>query len=471
VHRTPKRFFAALGAAGCLAAAVTVPAGPALAGLGYTPGAKGVGDPYFPLEGNGGYDAQDYQLDLSYNPDTDRLDGRVVIAAKATQNLSRFNLDLQGMEVAGVEVNGRPATFVRDSQELMITPPVGLPQGRSFTVAVRYGGVPQPLGGPIVFGQPYGFLPTDDGAFVATVPNAASTWFPSNDHPSDKARYRITVTVPEGLFAASNGKLVGRTTAGGRSTFVWSETSPMAPSSVTATIGRFNVQQGVTASGIPSLVAIDPQFPIEPGAPDLFTKTSEVVEYFSQVFGPYPFQTTGGILDNLPDAGYSLETQTRPLYTVLVESTIAHELAHMWYAASVGPRWWSDVWLNEGFATYAQWMWFEHTGVRSLHDSLLRFYDRFPAEDPFWQITVGDPGRDTMFHPAVYLRGAMTLQVLRERIGDTAFLNLLRTWYATYRDANATTAQFLTMANSVAGQDVSGLLNTWLFTTGKPALG
>jgi aminopeptidase N len=465
-----KRLVAVVGSVACLAAVASVP-GPAQARVGYAPGASGVGDPYFPLEGNGGYDAQEYLLDVSYDPATDRLDGRVVVVAKATQNLSRFDLDLQKMDVAGVEVDGRAAGFTRDGQELVITPRTGLRKGSRFVVAVRYGGVPQPLGGPIVFGQPYGFLPTDDGAFVATVPNAASTWFPCNDHPSDKARYAIAVTVPEGLFAASNGKLLGQATVDGRSTYVWRESSPMAPSSVTATIGRFDVRQGTTPSGIPSLVAIDPQFPIEPGAPDLFAKTSEVVEFFSQLFGPYPFQTTGGILDNLPDAGISLETQSRPLYTVLAEATIAHELAHMWYAASVGPRWWSDVWLNEGFATYAQWIWFEHIGIRSLHDSLLRFYDRFPAEDPFWQIIVGDPGRDTMFHPAVYLRGAMTLQVLRERIGDPAFLNLLRTWYATYRDTNATTAQFIAMANSVAGQDVSDLFQTWLFTTGKPSLG
>jgi aminopeptidase N len=455
----------------CLAAAVMTAAGPAQARVGFSPGASGVGDPYFPLEGNGGYDARDYVLDLSYDPATDRLDGRVIMLATPTQDLSRFNLDLQGMDVADVQVNGRAAAFARDGQELVITPASGLREGRPFVVAVRYGGVPEPLGGPIVFGQPYGFLPTDDGAFVAAVPNAASTWFPCNDHPSDKALYQIKVTVPAGLFAASNGKLLAQTTTGGRSTYLWAESSPMAPSSVTATIGRFNVQQGTTASGIPSLVAIDPQFPIEPGAPDLFAKTAEVVDHFSEIFGPYPFQTTGGILDYFPDAGISLETQSRPLYTVLAEATIAHELAHMWYAASVGPRWWSDVWLNEGFATYAQWMWFEHIGIRGLHDSLLRFYDRFPAEDPFWQITVADPGRDTMFHPAVYLRGAMTLQVLRERIGDAAFLTLLRTWYTTYRDRNATTAQFVAMANAVAGQNVTDLLNTWLFTPGKPALG
>ncbi len=447
-----------------------LPAMPAGAAPSFQPGAPGLGDPYFPLEGNGGYDAIHYDLDLAYAPEANRLTGTATMTAKALLNLSRFDLDLQGMSVTDVVVNGRPAKFTRDGQELVITPATGLDAGRQFSVAVEYTGVPEPLGGPIAFGLPYGWMATDDGAFVATEPNAPSTWFPSNDHLSDKATYQIRISVPDGLFAASNGKLVTSKSQGGRTTYLWSEAYPMAPHAVTACIGKFTVQQGTTAGGIPNLVAIDPNFPVDPGAPDLLSKTSEVVDYWSSLFGPYPFESTGGILDNLPDTGYSLETQTRPVYTVLNESVMAHELSHMWYADAVTPRTWQDVWLNEGFATYAQWLWNEHTGVRSLHDSLLRNYNGYPADDPFWQIKVGDPGRDTMFDAAVYARGAMTLQVLRERVGDTAFLNLLRTWFTTYKYGNASTSEFIALANRISGQDVSGLMNTWLYTTGRPDL-
>jgi aminopeptidase N len=461
-----RRLVAALAAFGCL----VVPSGPANAAVAYTPGSSGVGDPYFPLEGNGGYNATAYLLDLSYAPATNRLDGTATITATATQNLSRFDLDLQGLTVTSVQVNGQPATFTRSGQELVVTPVAGIDQGREFSVAVRYGGVPQPLGGPIVFGQPYGWIKTDDGAFVATEPNAPSTWFPANDHPSDKARYQIRVSVPDGLFVASNGRLLTQKSMAGRTTFVWEETHPMAPHAVTATIGRFTVHRGTTPGGVPSLVAIDPRFPAEPGAPDLVAKTAEITDYWTSLFGPYPFEETGGILDNLPNTGYSLETQTRPVYTVLAETVIAHELSHQWFADAVTPRRWSDVWLNEGFATYAQWLWSDHTGVRGLHDSLLRNYNAFPADDPFWQITVSDPGRDTMFSAPVYVRGAMALQVLRERVGDTAFLHLLRTWYSIYKDGNAGTTEFIALANQVTGEDVTGLLHTWLSTTGRPSL-
>jgi aminopeptidase N len=466
--RLPHRFVAL--AAIVVSTIAILPMVPARAETTYQPGAAGLGDPYFPLAGNGGYDAVNYHLDLAYAPVTNRLTGTVTMTARAVHNLSRFNLDLQGMSVTGVTVNGLAATFARDGQELLVSPANGIDAGQQFFVAVQYAGTPQPLGGPIVFGLPYGWLDTDDGAFVATEPNAPSTWFPSNDHLSDKATYQIRVSVPEDLFVASNGKLVTSKSQGGRTTFVWEETHPAAPHTVTACIGKFAVQQGTTGGGIPNLVAIDPNFPIEPGAPDLFSKTGEVVDYWSSLFGPYPFEWTGGILDNLPDTGYSLETQSRPIYTVLNESVIAHELAHQWFADAVTPRTWQDIWLNEGFATYAQWLWSEHTGVRSLHDSLLRNYNSFPADDPFWQVKVGDPGRDTMFHAAVYVRGAMALQVLRETVGDTAFLNLLRTWFATYKYRNVSTEDFIAMANRITGQDVKGLMNTWLYTTGRPAL-
>src|SRR5262245_14008461 len=191
--------------AACLAA---VP-GVAQAAPNFTPGAQGVGDPYFPLEGNGGYDVKHYALTFSYDPATDQLDGRNRISAKAKQDLSSFDLDLQQLTVHSVEVNDRKADFTRDGQELVITPKKGIRNGSKFTVVVRYGGVPETIvGSPIVFGSPYGFLNTDDGAFEGDEPNAASTWIPMNDHPSDKATWTFRVTVPSGLQVISNGKLV-----------------------------------------------------------------------------------------------------------------------------------------------------------------------------------------------------------------------------------------------------------------------
>ncbi|MGW4561804.1 M1 family metallopeptidase [Streptomyces sp. NPDC004561] len=435
-----------------------------------TPGAPGVGDPYFPRLGNGGFDALHYDLDVAYAPGTGRLDGRTTLTARATQNLSSFDLDLQQLEITRVEVNGRRAEFTRDGDEVTVTPRRSLERGRTFRVSVTYGGVPQPLSGPIVFGSKYGWMKTADGVFVACEPNAASTWFPSSDHPSDKATYDIRIKAPEGLTAVSNGRLVSTHDKDGSTYTHWRESKPMATYLATATIGKFDVRTGRTPGGIPIYVAIDPVLKNR-NSVDVYAVTAAATDYWSKVFGPYPFEETGAIVDDMPEAGFSLEVQSKPAYSaVRSESTIVHELSHQWFGDSVSVAQWKDIWLNEGFATYAQWLWAEHQGTRSAHDSLVANYNALPADSPFWQIKVADPQRDTMFAFAVYQRGAMTLQMLRERIGDKAFFRLLPAWAKLHRYGNADTADFIRLAEQVSGQQLGDLFHTWLFTTGKPAL-
>jgi aminopeptidase N len=448
-------------------------AGAAPAHPHFTPGAPGVGDPYFPNEGNGGYDAQHYLLDLDYNPATDRLDGRVTLTARATQDLSRFDLDLQGLAASSVSVDGIPATIRQSGQELVVTPRIGLREASTFVVSVRYGGVPTPLGGPIAFGFPYGFIATDDGAFVAAEPNAASTWFPSNDHPSDKATFTFKVRVPAGLTAVANGDLVGQYPSAGHTTWVWDETKPMATYLATATIGRFDLRQGRTPGGIREIVATDPSLPAPaPTAPDVWAVSGAVTDYWSRLFGPYPFQSTGAIVDNLPIVGFSLETQTRPIYSaVRSQGTIAHELSHQWFGDSVSVSSWNNVWMNEGFATYAQWLWTEHTGGVSARQSFRNAYNAIPAADPFWSsVLPGDPKRDTMFDGAVYQRGAMTLGALREAVGDAAFLSILRHWAAEHRYGNGNTDEFIALAEHLTHRHLRALFNAWLFTPVRPTL-
>ncbi|GAA3122789.1 M1 family metallopeptidase [Streptomyces rameus] len=435
-----------------------------------TPGAPGIGDPYFPQLGNGGFDARHYDLDIAYAPDTGRMDGRTTLRALATQDLSSFDLDLQQLQVTRVEVDGRRARFTRDGDEITVTPRDVLREGRTFTVSVTYGGVPEALGGPIVFGSRYGWMKTDDGVFVACEPNAASTWFPSSDHPADKATYDIRIKAPEGLTGVSNGRLVSTYDRHGSTYTHWRESRPMATYLATATIGKFDVRTGRTPGGIPIYVAIDPVLK-NGNSVDVYAVTAAATDYWSQVFGPYPFEETGAIVDDMPDAGFSLEVQSKPAYSaVRNETTIVHELAHQWFGDSVSVAQWKDIWLNEGFATYAQWLWAEHQGTRSAHDSFLAGYNSRPADSAFWQIKVADPQRDTMFSSAVYQRGAMTLQALRERIGDTAFFRLLPAWTKLHRYGNASTADFIRLAEHVSGQQLDDLFDTWLFSTGKPAL-
>ncbi|MFH8338255.1 M1 family metallopeptidase [Streptomyces sp. AM6-12] len=433
-------------------------------------GAPGVGDLYFPELGNGGFDALHYDLDIAYAPGTGRLDGRTTLIARATQNLSSFDLDLQKLEISQVQVNGRNARFSRNGDEVTVTPRHPLAENRRFTVRVTYGGVPQPLSGPIVFGSKYGWMKTPDGVFVACEPNAASTWFPSSDHPSDKATYDIRIKAPKGLTAVSNGLLVSTRDRGGSTYTHWREARPMATYLATATIGKFDVRTGRTPGGTPIYVAVDPVLK-NANKVDVYGVTAAATDYWSKVFGPYPFEETGAIVDDMPEAGFSLEVQSKPAYSaVRSETTIVHELAHQWFGDSVSVAQWKDIWLNEGFATYAQWLWAEHRGTRSTRDSFLADYGSIPADSSFWQTKVADPKRDTMFADAVYDRGAMTLQVLRERIGDRAFFKLLPAWTRLHRYGNADTADFIRLAERISGQHLGDLFDTWLFTTGKPAL-
>ncbi|MFI1408469.1 M1 family metallopeptidase [Streptomyces sp. NPDC020707] len=434
------------------------------------PGADGVGDPYFPQLGNGGFDVRHYGLDVAYDPDTDRLDGRTTITARATQNLSSFDLDLQKLEVTKIEVNDRRVKFTREGDEIRVSPRTGLRKNRTFTVTVTYGGMPEPLSGPIVFGSDYGWMKTADGVFVACEPNAASTWFPSSDHPGDKATFDIRIKAPKGLTGVSNGRLVGTYDKGNRTVAHWRESKPMATYLATATIGRFNVRQGTTPAGTPIYVAIDPVLENSNNV-DVYEVTAEATDYWSKIFGPYPFEETGAIVDDMPQAGFSLETQTKPVYSaVRSESTIVHELAHQWFGDSVSVEKWKHIWLNEGFATYSQWLWSEHKGTQSAHDAFLAGYNARPADAAFWQTVVGDPQRDTMFASAVYQRGAMTLQVLRERIGDKAFFELLPAWTRQNRHGNVNTDDFIRLAEKISGKQLDSLFQTWLFTKGKPAL-
>jgi Peptidase family M1 domain/Peptidase M1 N-terminal domain len=238
-------------------------AGTALAGTvrSFGPGAPGIGDPYFPLDGNGGYDVAHYDLDLAYEPSTDVLSGAVTIRARATQNLSRFNLDLEGLTVRHVSVDGRRASWTRDGGELIITPRHGLKKHKRFKTVVEYDGVPEPIGDEQIGIS--GFIHTDDGTLVAGQPDAAATWYPVNDHPADKASYTFEITVPHGLVAMANGELKSSRTSRGRTTWVWDAKEPMASYLTTATIGEFDVD-AYRRDGIRYWDAIDPELLLQP---------------------------------------------------------------------------------------------------------------------------------------------------------------------------------------------------------------
>ncbi|RJL33325.1 M1 family metallopeptidase [Bailinhaonella thermotolerans] len=432
-----------------------------------TVGEAGIGDPDFPRDGNGGYDVAHYALKLSYEPSRKRLEGTADVRARALQDLSRFNLDLRGFTVAQVQVDGADARFERDGTELIVTPAATLRKDAAFTVRVRYAGRPDAIEDPGNLGT-YGFNFTPDGAFVTSQPSGARTWFPGNDHPADKATFDFEITVPEGLTVLANGEMAGRPrTASGRTTFVWRERNPMATYLATMTLGRFHLKEGRTASGIPNVAAVDPRF--KGSLNRLYDLSGKITDYWAEKFGPYPFGSTGGVVDDF-DAGYALENQTKPMYGGFdpYDSIIAHELAHQWFGDSLSIRRWRDLWLNEGFATYAEWLWGEHANGEPAETQFKLAYET--ASQGMWRYPPGVARPKDLFNNSVYTRGAMTLHALRKRVGDDTFFDTLRTWANDHKYGHVTTEEFIALAERKAGRQLDDLFDAWLFQPRKPRL-
>ncbi len=445
-------------------------------------GAAGAGDPYYPTDGNGGYNVQHYALNLNYDPGTDVLGGTARIEAKAKQRLCRLNLDLVGLEVSAVDVDGKAATWSRSAQELTITPRRPLDDRARFRVAVRYAGVPEEYRLPTFFGLPTGFTTTSDGAIVAGQPDSAAAWFPVNDHPSDKASYSFKIGVPSGYEVVANGKPRGvRERPDGSAVWRWEAREPMASYLATIDIGQWDVHRWRTASGIPVYDAVDPAVTgdLREQVDASLARQGEVLDLLAGAFGPYPFNTIGAIVDPERPILFALETQTRPVYAALfwvddqgnptnADFVVVHELAHQWYGDSVALERWSDIWLSEGFATYAEWLWLEHEGRATPRQFFDAAYAAYPADDPLWSVVIGDPGPALQLDDAVYVRGGMTLVALREEIGDQAFSTLIRRWAKRKAGRQGTTGQFISTAERVSGRQLDDLFQTWLFTPAKP---
>lgn len=431
-----------------------------------SPGERGVGDPYFPDLGNGGYDVERYDLDLTWKADAQVLEGVTTIAATATQDLSRFDLDLSGLEVRSVEVDGTAATFTRDATELVITPAEAIRDGDDLTVEVTYGGEPEPIRqGTDLF--EVGWHSDGREAYVASEPAGAATFFPVNDHPSDKATYSFEVTVPSDLVVATNGLTSARVdNRDGTTTWSSSARDPIASYLVQVAIGDYEVVDGGrSAGGVPIRHVLHRDH--LPAARETLARTAEMLDVMAGVWGPYPFEVYGVLVVD-EDLGFALETQTLTLLGSGstgpgdAEGLLVHELAHQWVGNAVSPATWKDIWLNEGMATYGEWMWTERTGGPTAAERA-RDVRGVGLDAP-----PGDPGPDELFASTVYQRGALTLQALREEVGDDAFLRILPAWVEEHRHGAAATADFIALSERISGQPLDELFDEWLYGQGLP---
>lgn len=425
-----------------------------------------VGDPYAPDSGATGYDALHYDVRFDYDPDDGELEGVTTMSARSDEALAGFSVDLYELDMDEVTVDGEPAEFEVDGRDIRITPAEPIAAGTEFITEMTYSGVPEPV---ISAGFPTGWLTTDEGGvYVIGEPDGGATWFPSNDHPTDKTTLSLEATVPRGWVVAANGAFDGRRRDGDVVTWAWTEDDPIATYLVTVAIDRFRVVEEETDGGLP-LISFYPEAAADRLTAD-FADAGDMIETFEALFGPYPFDEYGAIV--VPESiGYALETQGRSTFGIdvaSIEEFRSHELAHQWFGNSMTPDRWEDIWLNEGFATYAELLWSEASedGYDIDADAEARRDDLAGSdEDP-----ILDPGVDRWFSQAVYQRGGLTLHALRRTVGDEAFFEILQTWSADFRHGNVTTDDFIALAEDISGEELDDLFEAWLEDDEIPAL-
>ncbi len=437
-------------------------------------GGESIDDPYYPEVGNTGYDVVHYDLDLQLEiKGRDNLAGVASIEIVTNAMLDQLSFDLVTLQVSRVSIDGADVGHSQTDTKLRITPASTLGANTSHVVEVAYGGAPAVLASETRIG-PIGWFDVGSTTSVAIgEPTGARTWFPVNDHPSDKATYSFTLDVPDQLIGVANGELIGTEVVAGRRLTSWDMPFPMASYLATVSVGDYALisSDGATETGVEVEDAV-PQRLTEIFDGD-FDQTDEMIDVFSELFGPYPFDEYGVLVVDA-EFGFALETQGRSLFSAAsvdgdgsIERIVAHELAHQWFGNHVSPSTWRDIWLNEGFASYAEELWMEFgqgVSANSLEPRLVERASGALTPAP------RDPGPSGLFDRSVYRRGAITLYALRLRVGDGEFFDILQAWLARFGGGVASTEDFIALSEEVSGDELDGFFDAWLSDGPLPGL-
>jgi aminopeptidase N len=428
-------------------------------------------DPYLPDAGNFGYRVSRYELDLEYKVAINRLSGSATITAVTLAALRTFTLDLSdALSATKVSVNGRrPEQFSSSSGKLHIALQQALPAGAAMTIVVRYGGTPRPIRS--YWGE-VGFEELTEGVLIAGQPNGAASWFPCDDHPSAKASFRLQISTESPYYALANGELLSRRARAGMTTWTYEQTEPTSTYLITLQIGMYD-RHRMAKNGVAMHAVLPDRLRRNFG--NDFADQPQMMKLFVKLFGPYPLASGYTVVVTDDDLEIPLEAQGISIFGAnhcdgrgSAERLIAHELAHQWFGNSVTAKRWRHIWLHEGFACYAEWLWSEHSGGRSADEWARHFHNRL-ADSP-QDLVLADPGPRDMFDDRVYKRGALTLHVLRRRIGDENFFALLRDWTTRYRHGTVVTDDFTGLAANYSDTSLRPLWDAWLYSTEVPAL-
>ena len=427
----------------------------------------GVGDSFYPMLGNRGYDVVHYDIDLDVEPSTNTIDAVTTLTAVAAEDLDGFNLDFLGLEVNAVSVDGVEAEFSRDGQEMTIQPVGLLSTGAQFTVAVSYSGTPQTIADPGLPFIPLGWHWADDVIYTVNQPSGAMTWYPSNNHPTDKATFTFQITVPDGVTAAATGVLTEETSVDGRTTTIWEMDDPMATYLAAVYIGDFERHEQQMGNGL--LIRDYVPRNSDPSVLENLAVATDAISFFEEILGPYPFDAYGTIVMPFP-LGFALENQTLSIhgpYTIN-PYILAHEVAHQWMGDSVTVDDWSQIWLHEGFAHYL--------GQMFIADSTGQEIEAIMADERRELAAAGSsPPGDIEIHEmfdfhAVYQRGALTLHALHALVGDDVFFDIIRTHYGQTAGGTTNTEIFLGIVDDLAGSYAVSLVESWLYDPEVPGI-
>lgn len=430
-------------------------------------------DPYLPGHGDTRHRVHHYDLRLAYKVTTNRLNEDATVDLEIVEATRRIDLDLYALQAAKVTVDGHTAKYRQRGGRISIDVGDRKP-GDRLVVQMQVSGKPRPMPGQ--HGSA-GWEELTDGSMVGSQPQGAPSWFPCNNDAADKATYRIEVTTESGYDVVANGTLLEQAPAGRNTRWVYVMDRPMAPYLATIQIGRYVTD--TRRAGVPVEV-IHPRGAAA-GRGTAFERQGEMVDFFTDVFGPYPFNEYRAVIvdDDLeiPLEAQGLSSFGRNFLPAdwANERLVAHELAHQWFGNSVTARRLQDIWLHEGFACYAEWLWAEHRRRWFRGQTAQQLAARHHAGLPedLGDRTLADPGMRSMFDDWVYKRGALTLHAVRVEVGDDAFFDMLRAWTRTHAYGLVDTDMFIEHCCTAVperAERLRGVFDAWLFQPELPDL-